>query len=179
MRLGDDGEALALLVAEPLDEPHLPERLVAVESLGEEAPGEPLQLFLATRGGQGGVPHVVLEIELRLVDPDGPSLPEGHENDPLPVARNLVEARVDEGEQVAVRRRLALELGNRSDVHVGGAVLELEKEGVEGAQALGPLLHATHSVMPAPQRRRESGGRSCARTRFPPSTAVRWPTRSP
>ena len=66
--LGDQREAVVL---EALDQPHLPQRLGAVELLGEDARGQVLQLLLAARRGQRGVAHVVLEVEARVVDPHG------------------------------------------------------------------------------------------------------------
>ncbi len=48
MGLGQQGEAVAL---QPLHQPHLPERLGAVELLREDARGEPFQLCLPARLG--------------------------------------------------------------------------------------------------------------------------------
>ena len=43
----------------PVDQPHLPERLRAVEALGEDPRREVPQLLLAAGLGQGGVADVV------------------------------------------------------------------------------------------------------------------------
>ncbi len=48
VRLGDHGEAP---VPEPLDEPQLPERFVAIELLREQPPREALELLFAARRG--------------------------------------------------------------------------------------------------------------------------------
>ena len=54
--LADDREAAVL---EALDQPQLPQRLRAVELLGEEARGEVAELLLAAGRGKRGVAHVV------------------------------------------------------------------------------------------------------------------------
>ena len=73
VRLADQREAVAL---EALHEPHLPERLRAVEPLGEDAPGQQRELVVVARRGQRGVADVVLEVEARVVDPDRLARPE-------------------------------------------------------------------------------------------------------
>ena len=65
--LGDEGEPLA---GQPLDHPQLPQRLRAVELLGEDARGHVAQLLLGARRRQRGVAHVVFEVEGRIVDPE-------------------------------------------------------------------------------------------------------------
>ena len=64
--LADQREAA---VAHRVDEPDLPQRLVAVELLGEHAAGERAQLVLARGRGQRRVAHVVADVEVRVVDP--------------------------------------------------------------------------------------------------------------
>ena len=71
---------------------------------------------------------------------------EGNELDALPVARHAIEARLDEPQEVGIRRWGALEDGDRADVHVRGAVFEVEEERVERAQALEPRFHRAQSV---------------------------------
>ena len=78
-------EAVAL---EALDEPDLPERLVAVELLGEHAAGEVPQLLLGAGGGERGRAHVVAQVQVRVVDPLRAALAERHEGEPLAVARH-------------------------------------------------------------------------------------------
>src|SRR5205823_7217170 len=58
VRLADDGEAR---FAQALHQPHLPERLVPIERLREQAADQLLQLGFSARRGQSGVAHVVLE----------------------------------------------------------------------------------------------------------------------
>ena len=73
VRLADQREAVAL---EALHEPHLPERLRAVEPLGEDPPDQQRELVVVARRGQRGVADVVLEVEARVVHPHGPARPE-------------------------------------------------------------------------------------------------------
>ena len=124
MRLGEHREAAAL---EAVDEPQLPERLVAVERLSEDAAGELAQLLLAARGRQAGVAQVVAQVEVGIVDPARAALTEWDEAEPLAVARHEVQPPLEVAEQVVVLRRLALEDDHRCDVHVGRAVLQVEE----------------------------------------------------
>src|SRR5437588_782112 len=93
VRLADDGQAR---LAQPLDDPHLPERLVPIERLGEQPADQLLQFGLSSRRWKRAVAHVVLAIELGLVDPDGPPLFEGNEHHPLPITGNVLEAGLDQ-----------------------------------------------------------------------------------
>src|SRR4051794_16479433 len=92
MALADDRKALAL---EALHEPHLPERLGAVELLGKEASGERAQLVLGARGRERGMADVVIEVQVGVVDPDRTALAERDEADLLAEARHEVKARAD------------------------------------------------------------------------------------
>ena len=64
--LRHDREAVVL---EALHQPHLPQRLRAVELLREHPARELLQLAVVAGRGQGGMAHVVLDVEPRVVDP--------------------------------------------------------------------------------------------------------------
>ena len=66
MGFGDQCEAVVL---EALDQPHLPQRLGAVELLGEDPCGQALQLDPGPGRRQRRVAHVVLEVEVRVIDP--------------------------------------------------------------------------------------------------------------
>ena len=92
--LVDEREAAAL---DPVDQPHLPQRLRAVEALGEDPGRQGPQLLLVAGGRERGVADVVVEVELRVVDPLRPALAERDE------AQLLAEA----GDQVQARRRCA------------------------------------------------------------------------
>ena len=123
-------------VLEPLDHPDLPQRLGAVELLRHDAADQLAQLALAARGGQRRVAQVVLDVEVRVVDPDRASQLEGDEADLLAVPRDEVELGVHHGDDVAEGRRRALEDGDRGNVHVGHVVLDVEERGVQRAQAI-------------------------------------------
>ena len=62
--------------SQPLDQPQLPERLRAVELLGEDPRGEVAQLLLGAGRRQRGLAHVVVEVEVGVVDPDRAALVE-------------------------------------------------------------------------------------------------------
>ena len=74
--------------AEPLDQPHLPQRPRAVQRLREHPSGQALELGLVAGAGQGRVADVEGDVEVRVVDPHRPALIERHEGQPLAVARH-------------------------------------------------------------------------------------------
>ncbi len=120
-----------------VDQPDLPQRLAAVQPLGEHAPGQVAQLLEAGGLGQRGVAHVVAGVEVRVVDPHRPRLGERRERELLAVARHEVQARVELLDELVVAGRLALEQQARADVHVRAGVLEREEGGVEAGEAVG------------------------------------------
>ncbi len=76
----------------PLHEPELPERLLTVEDLDGEAFGQLQQLPSTSGSRQRGQPHVVGDVEALVVDPDRSPLTQRHRHDPLPEARDQLEA---------------------------------------------------------------------------------------
>ena len=80
--------------------------------------------------------HVVGEVELRVVDPDGAPLVEGDEAQALAEARDEMQARGDVLAEVVVVRGRTLEDQGGGDVHVGRARLQMEKRGVKAGQAV-------------------------------------------
>ena len=74
VQLAEHREAVAL---ETLDQPDLPERLGAVEVLALDARGLGPQLLQGSGPGQGRVADVVVEVEVRIVDPHGVALDPG------------------------------------------------------------------------------------------------------
>ncbi len=128
--LRDDGEAIA---AQPLDEPELPERLVAVEPLREDAAGERLERLLVSGLGQRGVADVVVGVEVRVVHPHGPSLAEGNEREPLAIARDEMQPALHVLGEFAQRGRWAGEDHDGRNVHMRRPVgLEVQERRVEG-----------------------------------------------
>ena len=157
VRLRDHREAPAL---DAVDEPDLPQRLAAVQPLGEHAPGQVAQLLEAGGLGQRGVAHVVAGVEVRVVDPHRPRLGERRERELLPVARHEVHARVELLDELVVAGRLALEQQARADVHVGAGVLEREEGGVEAGEAIG-VRHRPIVAYPTLQQRRTKPSTAC------------------
>ena len=131
--LGQQGEAVA---GQPLDQPDLPQRPRAVERLGEDAAGKPLELLVAARAGQRRVAHVEADVEVRIVDPDGAPLVERHERQPLAVAGDQMEPGDDLVHEVLVGRRVAVEHHAPTDVHVRRVALQMQKRAVETGQAV-------------------------------------------
>ena len=113
--LGEQREAAA---GQALDEPQLPQRLGAVQLLGEHARGEVHELLVAAGRGQRGVADVVLEVEVAVVGPQRPAGRGGRVDEPLAVARHVVQARADRVQELVVGRRRALRAHERADVHV-------------------------------------------------------------
>ncbi len=133
--LADDREAVA---RQPLDEPQLPQRLVAVQRLGEQATGQPLQRGVVARARQPGVAQVVADVEVRVVDPGRAALPERHGGQALAVAGHEIEPAADVVDELGVARRTALEDEHLRDVHVRLAIaLEMQEGGVEPGQPVG------------------------------------------
>jgi hypothetical protein len=129
--LRDDGEPVA--AGEPFDDPHLPQRLRAIELLRHDAAGEALQLILVARARQAGMSHVVLDVEVLIVDPDRVAFERGV-GEHLAVAWNQVEPRLDvvaDPLHVDAARRGAERPGfvgrGPGDVHVVGRALGDEK----------------------------------------------------
>jgi len=137
MGLGEQREAAGALAAEALHQPDLPQRLGAVEALGEDAAGQALELLRASGRGQGGVTQVVARVEVGVIDPHRAALLERHEGEALAVARHEVQAALDGRDDVVVVGDRALEGHARGDVHVRAIVLEVEEGGVEPREAIG------------------------------------------
>ncbi len=109
-----------------LHEPDLPQRLGAVEALGEEPPGEALERGVVGGAWQRGVADVVVGVEVWIVGPHRPSLAERHVCEPLTVARYQVQPAEHVIDEFLQGRRLALEHHHRRHVHVGvGVILEV------------------------------------------------------
>ena len=115
-----------------LHQPYLPQRLGAVEPLGEQPSGEPLERGVVGRSRKRRVADVVARVEVRIVGPHRPALPEGDVREPLAVARHEVQAAEHMVDQLLRRGRLALEHHHRRHVHVRGrVVLEVQKRRVQ------------------------------------------------
>ena len=105
---------------------------------------EVAQLLLGAGRRQGALAHVVVEVEVRVVDPDRPPLVEGDEAQLLAEARNQVQARGDVVAELAVGGRRALEDDRRGDVHVGAGALHVKERGIESGQSFGSHGSSSH-----------------------------------
>jgi len=142
MGLGQEREAVAL---EALYEPHLPERLGAVELLREHPGGKPLQLLLAAGIGQRRVADVVGEVEVDVVGPERPAGLQWRHHQPLAEARHLVELAAHVLHQIDVARRRPLEDQDAADVHMAGGRLVGEERGVGRAESLQVVSRGAHA----------------------------------
>ena len=86
---------------------------------------------------------VVVEVEVGVVDPHRAALSERHEAQLLAESRHQVEPRGDVVAKVRVLGSRALEEGGRGDVHVRGAVLEVEERAVEAAEPVAMHLEGS------------------------------------
>jgi hypothetical protein len=135
--LSHDREAVPL---ESLDQPQLPERLGAVELLGEEAGGQRAQLLLGAGRGQGGLAHVVMEVEVGVVYPHRAALAKRHEAQLLAEAGDEVQTRADVLAELVVVGRRTLEDDRRGHMHMRARPFHVEERGVESGQPI--LSHA-------------------------------------
>ena len=138
MRLVDDGEATAL---ETLDQPDLPQRLGPVEALRRDAADQPAQLLVGARLGQRGVPDVVGDREVGVVDPERAAGLQRRMYDALAVARHEMQPARDVVGELLDRRGWSVENRQAADVHVRvGAVLGVQEAGVDRAQPVEMFL---------------------------------------
>ena len=137
VRLGDQREAP---VGEALDSPQLPQRLRAVELLGEDPRGQVEQLLLRARFGQRGLADVVLEVEVRIVGPQRPAGAQRGDGETLAVAGDEVQPAAQRVGDLLERRWRPLEDRHGPDVHVRDGALLVQERGVYRRQAVEVLL---------------------------------------
>ena len=131
MALDQDGEPVAL---QTFDQIHLPERLLAVQGLGEDPVRQGDEFPLGARRGKGRVTHVEGDVEGVVIDPERPADVHRRVGQPLPIPRNQGKTRLDVGHEVPVGRSLAVEYEHGTDVHVAGLVLVRQERGIEACQ---------------------------------------------
>ena len=90
--------------------------------------------------------HVEGDVEVRVVDPHRAALTERHERQPLAIAGDQVQPREDVRDQLVVGRGAPFEDRGAGDMHVGGAVLKVQKRAVKAGQAVGIGRHRKVSV---------------------------------
>jgi hypothetical protein len=132
MDLRDDGEPVAAV--EALDDPHLPERLRAIELLRDDATGEALQLLVVARPGQARVPDVVVDVEVLVIDPRRMAI-DGHVEEDLAIAWDQMKPRrdvfADAGDvdaTVGGAKRARVVGRGAPDVHVVGRLSAIRNE---------------------------------------------------
>ena len=139
VHLGDHREPVAV---EAVDEPEPPQGLGPVELLGQDPPGEPLQLPDVTGRRQGRVAQVEAQVEPVVVHPTG--LAEArHPCESLAEPRGLVQLGLGERQHPLevdapglTAQRPGLIDGHRADVHVRPAVLHHEEAHVHRGEPL-------------------------------------------
>src|SRR5205807_8893453 len=123
MNLREQGPAA---LAQSLDRPDLPERLAAVEVLGEDAGGRAAELVAAARRGKGGVAEVVGEVEVGIIHPHRAAQAERYEANLLAIARDEAQLARDHLLEPLERPPPPLEDAHAADVHRVVRTLDLQ-----------------------------------------------------
>ena len=139
VRLADERE---LVVFDALHDPEFPERPAAIETLGKDPADHSFEHALVARKRKPRVPKMEVNVESVVVDPNR-MVEAGHPFEPLAVPRDAIEGAqrvstnaVDVETAVLERQGLRVEQERGADVHRDRLALEVEEDGVEGAQAL-------------------------------------------
>ena len=130
------GEQRPPALPEPLDHPDLPQRLVAIQVLGEDPGRGPAQLVVVARGRERGVPQVVGEVEVRVLHPYRATQPERHEADLLPIAGYERKLARDHVLESLKRGRGTFEDADTADVHRVRRSLDVQERRVHRAHPL-------------------------------------------
>ena len=136
VHLGDDGDAL---VGQALDDPHLPQGLGPVERMTGDVAGQVGQLAQATRTGHRGPPHVVVDVEVGVVDPHRVTQAERDLHQPTPEHRGAGDPGGDgllhPLEGIAPGDGGRVENQGEGHVHVESRCLEVQEACVESTQS--------------------------------------------
>ena len=125
-----------LASSEAFDHPRLPQRPMPVELLRHQPPHQGVEIRFRAGRWQRGMADVVLEVEMRVVDPHRPAQPARHETHLLPVAGDHRQLARDQRDDLVVTGRRTFEDRARPDVHVGDPVLHVEEHAVERAHVV-------------------------------------------
>ena len=112
-RVVDLRDERLVAVLEAFDDVRLPQRLAAVERPARDVGRERRELARSARRGQRGAAHVVVEVEVGILDPRRHVRAERHLDEAAPERRHEVEARLEQGVHPVVER-LARSAGHRS-----------------------------------------------------------------
>ena len=122
------------------DQPHLPERAVAVELVAVDVGGELGQFVHPAGRGERGSAQVVVDVEVRVVDPDRMTEAEGDLDQPAVEHRGegdaLGDQRAQPAEGVPAPDRGGVEDRGHRHVHVQRWRLHVQEAGVEPGQSL-------------------------------------------
>ncbi len=129
--LVDDREAVVL---EALDQDQLPERARAIEGRREDLADEIVELGVVAGGREADPAHVVGQVEVGIVDPEGRAQAQRREGKSLAQARQEVDATADVGDEVLVAGRLPAAHEHGADRHVPVAPLVGQERRVERSQ---------------------------------------------
>ncbi len=119
---------------------HLPRRSSRVERPADHLGCKLLQFGDPAGSGQPSPMEMLIEIEVRVVDPSGTMQVRGHLDESSTERRNQVEAVLHEpvhlGERVAVGRRRRIEDAGHADLHGGRRRVEIHERSVHAVESL-------------------------------------------
>jgi hypothetical protein len=130
------GQQREAVLRQSLHQPQLPQRTRAIQCLGEHSPTQPPQLGLVAGVGQRGVTDVEGDVEVRIVDPGRSALGQRDERKPLAIAGHQVQSRDDLLHELLVGGRRTLAHDRGGNVHMRGAVLEVQERCIEPGEAV-------------------------------------------
>ena len=137
VHLGDDTD---VAVGQALHDVELPERAAPVERGAGDLRGHLGQLPMPAGARGSDATDVVVEVEVRILDPDRVVQAERHRHDAAPERRHQVQPRLDEVldrlEVVAALHRRRIEDRGHGDVHVHARRLEVQKGRVKARKSL-------------------------------------------
>src|ERR1039458_9821672 len=102
-------------LGEPLYQPVLPQREIAVKPLAHHPRDQLAKLLVTSRCRQGGPPDVIAEVKVRVVNPDRPPEAKRHGTELLPVAGHERQTPRNGGENLLEGRGRPVEYSDRCD----------------------------------------------------------------
>lgn len=155
VELDQDADAVAL---QTLDHPQLPQRAVAGQRYGRHPTHRVVELAAIARRGERQRAHVGIEVQVRILDPDGMVDPARHLDETLAERREELEPPGDLVPHQLPRDRWrtgdGIEHRQLQGVHVERGGLLVEEAGVEA----GETLHGRRSIPPHGSSRSLPGG---------------------
>ena len=162
-----DGRDVAVL--EPFHDVHLPEGAIAVKRPCHHLLGELGELGFTARGRERGAAHVILEVEVGILDPERVVELERDREQPPSERWQQMEPALDQIahllERVPTRNGGGIEHSGGGDVHVVRRRLEIEKRRVHSREALHDGRVYYRPVWPKPPVPRSERGSSSTGTK--------------